>query len=67
MHSVKKRPENDGNKAFRNTQAPKKVPLLFLDVRVLEEIFDQHFRRCKRRSKVRRMNLAFKKLKVSRK
>ena len=43
MHLSIKTPENDRNKVFRNKQAPKKVPMLFLDVKMLEERFDRHF------------------------
>ena len=34
---------NSRNKVFRRKQAPKKVPLLFLDVKMLGERFNQHF------------------------
>ena len=32
--------ENGRNNVFRGTQAPNKLPLLFLDVKMVEERFD---------------------------
>ena len=52
--------ENGKNKVFRSKQASSKVSLLFLNVKMFEERFQQT-------RKVRRMHLAFKNLKTSRK
>ena len=39
MHLVIKMPQNGGHKGFRLEQTPKKVPLLFLYVKMLEDNF----------------------------
>ena len=41
LHLVIKMPESGRNKVFRGKQAPNKVLFLFLDVKMLEEIFDR--------------------------
>ena len=43
VHLVIKMRENGKNKVFKGKQAPKKVSLLFLDVKMLEERFDWRF------------------------
>ena len=58
-------PKNGGYKVFRDEQAAKKLPLLFLYVKMLEARFGRRFRQCKPTRKVRRMYLAFEKLQVS--
>ena len=42
-HLVISLPENGRSKVFRGKQAPNKVPLLFLDVKLLEETFGLRF------------------------
>ena len=43
LHLLIKMPEKGRNKVFRDKQAPNNVPLLFLDVKILEETFGQRF------------------------
>ena len=38
-----KMPENSRNKLFKGKQTPNKVPLLFLDLKMIEERFNQRF------------------------
>ena len=43
LHLVIKMEPNTKNKVFRSKQAPNKELILFLDVKMVEERFDQHF------------------------
>ena len=43
MHLEVKMPENGRNKVFRSKQSPNKVPLLFLNMKMLEEGFARSF------------------------
>ena len=63
MHFEVKMPENDRKNIFRDKQTTNKVPLMFLDVRVLTENYV--FGCCQQTSKVQCMNFEFKGLKVS--
>ena len=55
LYLVIKLPENGRGMASRGEQAPNKVLLLFLDVKMLRESLTDVSRRCKPTSKVRRM------------
>ena len=65
MHLEIKVKQNVKNKVLRYKQTTSKVPLMFLDVKMLKERYDRSLRRFKQKSKVRRMYLAFKKFKIS--
>ena len=65
MHLEVKVKQNVKNKVLRYKQTTSKVPLMFLDVKMLKERYDRSLRRFKQKSKVRRMYLAFKKFKIS--
>ena len=43
LHLVIKIHENGKNKVFRGKEAPNKVQLLFLDMKMVEEKFDRRF------------------------
>ena len=43
LHLVIQMPQKGRNKVFRSKQAPNKVPLLFLDEKMLDEKFDRRF------------------------
>ena len=65
MHLEVKVKQNVKNKVLRYKQTTSKVPLMFLDVKMLKERYDRSLRRFKQKSKVRHMYLAFKKFKIS--
>ena len=66
LHLVIKVETNSRNKVFTSKQTANKVLPLFLDVKVFGERFAAVCRHRKATSKVRRVQLVFKKLKVSR-
>ena len=43
LYLVMKIPENGTKKVFRDKQVPNKVPLLFLDVKMLRQKFERRF------------------------
>ena len=58
-------PQNGTKRIFSDKQTTKKVPLTFLDLRVLGKGKNDGFRRCKQTRKAQSMYFTFKSVKIS--